>query len=118
MSYQRGSLKQMRSQGRRNLGAALPGYKSRTASELSTASPSARTGFSRKRRMHGGKSIGSDCWSASMMNPTDGRIHFDALAEHYLKADFGADAVRPKSDNTKAITEPHHPRLLVEALGQ
>jgi integrase len=33
-----------------------------------------------------------------------GRIKFDALAEHYLKADFGADAVRPKSQNTTAIT--------------
>src|SRR5664280_1199476 len=34
----------------------------------------------------------------------DTRIRFDALAEHYLKADFGADAVRPKSDNTIAVT--------------
>jgi len=33
----------------------------------------------------------------------DVRIRFDALAEHYLKADFGADAVRPKSDNTTPI---------------
>ena len=32
-----------------------------------------------------------------------GRIHFAALAEHYLKADFGADAVRPKSANTIPI---------------
>jgi integrase len=37
--------------------------------------------------------------------PDDGRIRFDALAEHYLKTDFGADAVRPKSHNTKLITE-------------
>jgi len=35
---------------------------------------------------------------------TDTRIRFDALAEHYLKADFGEHAVRPKSDNTVAIT--------------
>ena len=35
----------------------------------------------------------------------DARITFTALAEHYLKADFGADAVRPKSGNTKTITE-------------
>jgi integrase len=34
-----------------------------------------------------------------------GRIRFNALCEHYLKADFGADAVRPKSDNTTAITQ-------------
>ena len=37
--------------------------------------------------------------------PGPGRIRFDALAEHYLKADFGADAVRPKSENTIIITE-------------
>jgi integrase len=37
--------------------------------------------------------------------PCPGRIRFDALAEHYLKADFGADAVRPKSENTITITE-------------
>ena len=37
--------------------------------------------------------------------PCPGRTRFDALAEHYLKADFGADAVRPKSENTITITE-------------
>ena len=37
--------------------------------------------------------------------PSPARIKFDALAEHYLKADFGADAVRPKSENTITITE-------------
>jgi integrase len=34
-----------------------------------------------------------------------GRIRFSFLAEHYLKADFGADAVRPKSENTTSIME-------------
>jgi integrase len=33
------------------------------------------------------------------------RIRFDSLAEHYLTADFGADAMRPKSENTTAIVE-------------
>jgi len=33
----------------------------------------------------------------------DTRIHFNALAEHYLKSDFGKDAVRPKSLNTIPI---------------
>jgi integrase len=37
--------------------------------------------------------------------PAKGRIRFDDLAEHYLKSDFGADAVRPKSENTKTIAE-------------
>src|SRR5262245_44877963 len=33
------------------------------------------------------------------------RASFHSLAEHYLKADFGADAVRPKSVNTIPIVE-------------
>jgi integrase len=37
--------------------------------------------------------------------PGDIRTRFDALAEHYLKADFGENAVRPKSENTTTITE-------------
>ena len=38
-------------------------------------------------------------------SPVPGRIHFDFLAEHYLKADFGADSVRPKSANTISHVE-------------
>jgi integrase len=34
----------------------------------------------------------------------DVRIRFDALAEHYLKNDFGADAVRPKTERTSLNT--------------
>src|SRR5260370_34483402 len=34
-----------------------------------------------------------------------GRIHFDALGEHYLRADFGQDAVRPKTEGTTANTQ-------------
>jgi len=33
-------------------------------------------------------------------SPLPGRIRFGFLAEHYLRADFGADTVRPKSANT------------------
>src|SRR5580700_374797 len=33
------------------------------------------------------------------------RIRFNTLAEHYLKADFGTDAIRPKSINTIPIVE-------------
>jgi integrase len=32
--------------------------------------------------------------------PAPFRIRFDALAEHYLRADFGEDALRPKSEGT------------------
>jgi len=38
-------------------------------------------------------------------------VLFKFLAEHYLKADFGADAVRPKSANTIPIVEHLRPRL-------
>jgi integrase len=37
--------------------------------------------------------------------PTPGRASFHFLAEHYLKADFGADSVRPKSENTISHVE-------------
>ncbi|HTV55358.1 MAG TPA: site-specific integrase [Terriglobia bacterium] len=37
--------------------------------------------------------------------PAPGRVQFSFIAEHYLKADFGADAVRPKSVNTIPIVE-------------
>lgn len=37
--------------------------------------------------------------------PTPVRLGFGALAEHYLKADFGEDAVRPKAESTTAIVE-------------
>jgi hypothetical protein len=38
-------------------------------------------------------------------SPLPGRIQFDFLAEHYLRADFGADSVRPKSANTISHVE-------------
>ncbi len=37
--------------------------------------------------------------------PAPGRIHFASLAEHYLRADFGQDAVRPKTEGTTANTQ-------------
>jgi len=37
--------------------------------------------------------------------PTPCRASFHFLAEHYLKADFGADSVRPKSENTISHVE-------------
>lgn len=37
--------------------------------------------------------------------PAPGRASFHFLAEHYLKADFGADSVRPKSENTISHVE-------------
>ncbi len=37
--------------------------------------------------------------------PSSSRTRFNSLADHYLKADFGADAVRPKSENSTSIME-------------
>src|SRR6516162_1284542 len=50
--------------------------------------------------------------------PTSNRIRFDALAEHYLKADFGADAVRPKSENSTTIMEHLVRDYLIDRWGQ
>lgn len=49
--------------------------------------------------------------------PCPGRIRFDALAEHYLKADFGDDAVRPKSVNTVPIVEHYVRDYLIARWG-
>ena len=40
------------------------------------------------------------------------------LAEHYLKADFGADAVRPKSVNTIPIVEHYVRDYLIDRFGE
>jgi len=45
------------------------------------------------------------------------RIRFDALAEHYLKVEHGADAVRPKSLNTIPIVEHYVRDYLVARWG-
>jgi integrase len=49
--------------------------------------------------------------------PGPGRVQFSFLAEHYLKADFGADAVRPKSVNTIPIVEHYVRDYLTERFG-
>jgi integrase len=47
----------------------------------------------------------------------DTRTHFDALAEHYLKSDFGEDAIRPKSINTIAAVERYTRNYLIPRWG-
>ncbi len=49
--------------------------------------------------------------------PAPGRASFSFIAEHYLKADFGADAVRPKSVNTIPIVEHYVRDYLVKRFG-
>jgi integrase len=49
--------------------------------------------------------------------PCPARTRFDALAEHYLKADFGEDAVRPKSVNTIPIVEHYVRDYLITRWG-
>ncbi len=46
-----------------------------------------------------------------------GRVRFNVLAEHYLKADFGPDAVRPKSVNTIPIVEHYVRDYLIARWG-
>lgn len=46
------------------------------------------------------------------------RVSFRFLAEHYLKADFGADAVRPKSVNTIPIIEHYVRDYLIKRFGK
>jgi len=50
--------------------------------------------------------------------PAHGRASFHSLAEHYLKADFGADAVRPKSANTIPIVDHYVRDYLIKRFGQ
>src|SRR2546427_12175324 len=40
-------------------------------------------------------------------SPLPGRIHFDSLAEHYLKADFGAGSVGPQTATQFSHYESH-----------
>ena len=47
-----------------------------------------------------------------------GRIRFDALAEHYLKVDFGADAVRPKTEKTVSNVQHLVRDYLIPQFGQ
>jgi integrase len=46
------------------------------------------------------------------------RVSFKFLAEFYLKADFGADAVRPKSANTIPIVEHYVRDYLIKRFGE
>jgi integrase len=50
--------------------------------------------------------------------PGPGRVRFDFLAEQYLKNDFGADAVRPKSANTIPIVEHYVRDYLINRFGE
>src|SRR5271154_3631171 len=50
--------------------------------------------------------------------PAPGRVRFNFLAEHYLKADFGSDAVRPKSANTIPIVEHYVRDYLIKRFGE
>jgi integrase len=50
--------------------------------------------------------------------PATGRASFQFLAEHYLKADFGAAAVRPKSANTIPIVEHYVRDYLIKRFGE
>ena len=97
---------------------ALPGHTSRTAGGSNTPCPSDLFGIFPKEK---------DAWREVDRlglllrvndEPGDVRIRFDALAEHYLKADFGEDAVRPKSENTIPIVEHYVRDYLIARWGK
>jgi integrase len=50
--------------------------------------------------------------------PSAIRIRFNQLAEHYLRVDFGEDAVRPKSDTTIPNVKRYVRKYLVARFGQ
>jgi hypothetical protein len=50
--------------------------------------------------------------------PSSVRVSFGFLAEHYLKADFGEDAVRPKSANTIPIVEHYVRGYFIKRFGE
>jgi integrase len=52
------------------------------------------------------------------VSPEARRVKFNQLAEHYLKVDFGEDAVRPKSDTTIPNVERYVRKYLVARFGQ
>jgi len=62
------------------------------------------SGNFQRTRTHGARRIGPDSPSEST-KPLPSLPVFHFLAEHYPKADFGADAVRPKSVNTISHVE-------------
>jgi len=49
--------------------------------------------------------------------PAHGRASFHSLAEHYLKADFGADAVRPEIGEHHQSRGAYRARYLVPRFG-
>src|SRR5437879_10270778 len=104
MSYQRGSLKKVKrregeiwvlryrvtnSDGRRGENGIPYGLCREVSKDKGAWRGADPVGFS--RRING--------------SPMPGRIRFGFLAEHYLRADFGADAIRPKSANTISHVE-------------
>jgi hypothetical protein len=54
------------------------------------------------------------------INDTPGpdRVSFHFLADHYPKADFGTDSVRPKSANTIPIVEHYVRDYLIKRFGE
>src|ERR1019366_4158927 len=104
MGYQRGSLKQVpRKKGdtwvlRYRVSTAAEGRRVENTLPIGLVRdfPSENAAWREVDRLGVLVRINSD-------SPAPGGIRFDALAEHYLIADFGADAVRPKSENTIPI---------------
>ncbi len=96
----------------------IPGSEHETADESNTPCPSDLSGNFRRIRTHGARWTGSDLGVRINDSPRPGRVSFHFLAEHYLKADFGTDSVRPKSANTIPIVEHFVRDYLIKRFGE
>ena len=104
MAYQRGSLKKLPRKGGETW---VLRFRVATSTEgaSNTFCRSDSFGISRRRKPHGAKSTALAFRSASMTIPRTAASGLTSLAEHYLRTDFGPDAVRPKSERTTLNTQ-------------
>lgn len=116
MAYQRGSLRLVSRKGgdvwmlRYRLNAANGSRKEHTLPiGLLSDLPTEKTAWREVDRLGLLIRINSEEFST--------RIRFNTLAEYYLKADFGEDAVRPKSVNTIPIVEHYVRDYLIARWG-
>ena len=99
-------------------GCSDTGLRMRTEGGSNTPRPSDLSGNFRRIRTHGARWTGSEFLIRINDDTPPGRIRFNFLAEHYLKADFGADAARPKSTTTIPIVEHYVRNYLIKRFGE
>ena len=116
MAYQRGSLRIV---SRKGGDVWMLRYRLNTAdgSRKENTLPVGLLRDFRLRRLPGARWIGLGCSFASTVKNLLRASASNTLAEYYLKADFGDDAVRPKSVNTIPIVEHYVRDYLIARWG-